>query len=90
MTIKKWVEFSQEVDVEIGGDEVALAFQEAWGRIDDIDGVPNRHAIIRALGRVGTFFKALSDAQIADLNVKQRETIRKFLETEAVRWRQKV
>jgi hypothetical protein len=51
---------------------------------------PNRHAIIRALGRVGTFFKALSDAQIADLNVKQRETIRKFLETEAVRWREKV
>ena len=90
MTIKKWVEFSQEVDVEIGGDEVALAFQEAWGRIDDIDGVPNRQAIIRAIGRVGTFFKALSDAQIADLYVKQRETIRKFLETEAVRWREKV
>jgi hypothetical protein len=32
----------------------------------------------------------MSDAQIADLNVKQRETIRKFLETEAVRWREKV
>ncbi|OGO34747.1 MAG: hypothetical protein A2W35_06535 [Chloroflexi bacterium RBG_16_57_11] len=85
----KWVEFSQEIDVEIDGRDVALSFQEAWGVIDD-DNVPKRDAIIRAIARVGTFLNALTDEQIADLNIKQRETVRKFLESAVIRWKEKL
>jgi hypothetical protein len=50
MTIKKWVEFSQEVDVEIGGDEVALAFREAWGCASTFpSGINIRHPPSRRL-----------------------------------------
>jgi len=89
VTIKKWVDFSQEIDVEIDGREVALAFREAWDVVTHNDDVPRRDDIIRAIGKVGTFLNALTDEQIADLNIKQRETVRKFLETEVIRWREK-
>lgn len=87
MTIRQWVDFSQEIDVNIGADEIALAFQEAWGVVTHAeDGKPKRDDIIRALGKVGLFFNALTDQQISDLNDKQRETVRRFLVKETARW----
>ena len=87
MKIATWVDFSREIEVDIDGQQVALAFQEAWGNVTHADdGMPKRDDIIRALGKLGTFLKALTDQMIADLNDKQRETVRKFLETETARW----
>ena len=89
MTIKKWVEFEKEVDVEIDGREVAIAFREAWANASDTHEKPSRWDILAALNKVAMFFHALSDEQIADLADKQRGVIRAFLETEAARWRAK-
>jgi hypothetical protein len=85
---KTEVDFGQEIDVEIDGKEVALAFEEAWGNVtnNEWETLPTRDDIIRAIGKVGIFLRALTDKQIADLNVKQRETVRKFLESEVIRW----
>ena len=89
MTIKKWVEFEKEVDVEIDGREVALAFREAWDNASDTNEKPSRWDILAALNKVAMFLHALSDEQIADLTDKQREAVHNFLETEAARWRVK-
>ena len=89
MTIKKWVEFEKEVDVEIDGREVAIAFREAWANASDTHEKPSRWDILAALNKVAMFFHALSGKQIADLTDKQREAVHNFLETEAARWRVK-
>ena len=87
MKVTTWVEFSQEVEIEIGADDVSAALSEAFARLArDIDDHPNRYDVTGALGAIGQFLRALKDEHIAQLNDAQRKVVRDFLLMQGARF----
>ena len=87
MTVKKWVECSQEVEVSIGADDVRCALTEAFARVPrDIDDHPHRHDITDALNSIAQFLRAMTDEHIALLTEAQRKTVREFLLSQGARY----
>lgn len=91
MKISKWVDMGQDVDIEIGVDDIRGALAEAFARVTEDtqwlgDSPPNSNDVVLALSNIGSFLRALTDAQIAMLNSKQRATIAKFLTEQAERF----
>jgi len=88
--IKKWVDMGQEVDVEVGVDNIRAALQEAFSVVttDRLgEPGPNRADILMALNNIGTFLKAITPAQISLLNFGQCDVIWKFLSDQAARFK---
>jgi hypothetical protein len=77
MKVTTWVEFSQEVDIDIGHEAIVAAFSacpdpgETWFPV---------------LNRFAFALKALPDATIATWTAGQRKTIGDFLATQATRF----
>ncbi len=82
MKITKWVDFGQEVEVNIGADDIRAALAEAFAVVtkDRLgEGGPSRNDVLTALNYIGTFLGALTDEQIGLLNFQQRVIIQGFM-----------
>lgn len=88
MRVSKWVDFGQEVDIEIDFRDVQSAMGEAFERAteDRLGEEPSRADISRAINMVGTFLKALPDAHIAVLGSEGRKIVHDFLLEHAARF----
>jgi mitochondrial fission protein ELM1 len=88
MKVTKWVEFSQEVEIDISADDVRCALSEAFARVNvrNVDDTPNRFDVSRALNSIGTFLNALTDEHISLLSPKGRQTVAAFLGKHAERF----
>jgi hypothetical protein len=90
--VKKWVEMSEEIEVEIGADDVRCALAEAFARVSvrDIDDRPNRFDVSEALNGIGKFFNGLADEHIALLSPAARATVAGYLSKQVERFRTEV
>lgn len=82
MKIRKWVDFGQEVDVEIGMEDIRSALGEAFSNVtaDRLgEERPNRGNVARALNSIAGFLNALTDEHVALLSSAARSTVRTFL-----------
>ena len=87
MKVSKWVDFGQEVDVEISTEDIRAALGESFGKVGEDrvmrdlgDDQPySPHHVTSAFNSIAQFLKALRDEQIAILTDKQREIIAGFL-----------
>lgn len=91
MKISKWVDMGQDVDVEIGVDDIRDALTEAFAQITEDESwaggsIPNSDDIVRVLADIGSFLRALTDDQIALLNPAQRTLVETFLREHACRF----
>lgn len=86
--MKKWVESSQEVEIDIGADDVRCALSEAFARVNarDIDDRPNRYDVSYALNALGAFLNGLTDEHILLLPPIVRQTVALFLARHAERF----
>lgn len=88
--VSKWVDMGQEVEVEIGLDDIRAAMGEAFNVVaEDPLGEegPNRFDIMRALNDIGAFLNAMTDEQIALLNEAARKSVRTYLATASERFK---
>lgn len=84
MKITKWVDMSQEVEVEIGIDDVRAALAESFAEVaKDFSGTA---AMLLAFNRIGTFLRAVTSEHINMLEAHQRQTIGNFLAEQAKRF----
>jgi hypothetical protein len=77
MLVRQWVEFSQEVDIQIGREEVLAALTESPDAGETWFPVLNRFALC---------LNALPDATIATWTQTQRKGIADFLAKHAARF----
>jgi hypothetical protein len=89
MKVQKWVDFGQDVTVDIGLDDVRAAIAEAFevvtrDRFEESG--PNRNDVLIAIDSLGKFLKALTDAQIALLSDEQRKVVSNFLTEQSKRF----
>jgi hypothetical protein len=82
MKVTKWVEFAEEVEIEItGADAMAAVLDD--GCSDD----PLELRLLRVVNKAGTFLRALSDEQIRTLlNDDVRKIIADFFQIQAERF----
>jgi hypothetical protein len=88
MKIRKWIDASQEIEVDIGADDIRAALAEACGVVNRTrpgDG-PSRQDILIALNNIGAFLRAITDNQISMLTFGQRSTVWKFLREHSERF----
>lgn len=89
MRISKWVDMGQEVEIEIGMDDIRAALSECFERAtrDELyDEGPNRQHIVYAMNTLGTFLRALTDRHIDCLTHEQRRVIEAFLTEQSKRY----
>lgn len=88
MKVSKWVDFGQEVEIDIDLTDVRCAIEEACARVTNpqFEEEPTRNDVVMALSQVGLFLKALTDEQIALLNESQRSIVSGFLADHAKRF----
>lgn len=88
MKVSKWVDFGQEVEVDMNLTDVRGVIAEACARVTNpqFEEEPTRNDVVEALSRIGLFLKALTDEQIALLNQSQRSLISGFLAENAKRF----
>lgn len=77
MKVRQWVELSQEVEIDIGRDEILAAFSESPDPGETWFPILNRYALC---------LNALPDATIATWSLSQRQAIRDFLMKHAARF----
>ena len=77
MKIQKWVDYSQEVEIELSAEDIQLIFDS------DSDSLPS---IFRCLNSVAAFLKGISDGKIEEMDPGQRKVITEFLTTQAARF----
>jgi signal recognition particle GTPase len=75
--IRKWVESSQEVDVDVCLEDVQQMIYEA-----DL----STRAVLEMLNRIGLCLKAVPGEIIREFNEAQRKVIRDFLAEQAKRY----
>lgn len=91
MKVRKWVDFGQEVEVNIGADDIRAALAEAFETIagDRLgENGPNRNDVCMALNNIAGFLNGITDQQIGLLYPTQRSTVEQFLLKAAQRFRQ--
>ena len=90
MKIRKWVDFGQEIQIEIGIEDVRGALAECFKNVmaDRLgeDG-PSVVEVLRTFSCVGTFLSALTEEQISAFNDSQRKVIFAFLTEQASRYK---
>ena len=89
MKVSKWIDMGQEVEVEIGMDDIRAALNEAFSRVttDPLgEEGPNVRTVMMAFNGLANFLNALTDAQIAMLTSVQQDVIRNFLARSAERF----
>jgi hypothetical protein len=89
MKISKWVDMGQEVEIEIGVDDIRASLSECFERAtgDELDGDgPNRHQIIYTIDALAKFLRAMTDRHIDCLTHEQRKVIETFLAEQSKRY----
>ncbi len=89
MKVSKWIDFGQEVEVEITTEDICAAIGEAFSAVtEDRLGEPgaSRGEVIRAFNVIGNFLTAVTDEHINQLLPAQRELVGKYLATAARRF----
>jgi ABC-type transporter Mla subunit MlaD len=85
MKVSKWIETSQEIEIDVGADDINAALREAFATPNQKDG--QAHDVLRALNTVATFLNAFDTTLIDRLTFGQRLTIEKFLRNAADRFK---
>jgi hypothetical protein len=80
MRVKTWVELSDEVEVDLSGDQIAAAMLENDGDI------PVRIRIKRSFNNFAGFLNGLTAEQVEALEPKVRELIHNFCVQQAARF----
>lgn len=91
MRVEKWVDFGQEVTVEIDARDIAQALEEAFKECEEplcADDPPKSAAIGYAFSRINEFLKALTAKQITLLSPEARKIINAFLLDSAKRFQE--
>jgi hypothetical protein len=91
--INKWVDMGQEVEVEIGADDIRIALAEAFAVVTQDrlgEEGPNRFDIMRALNAIGAFLNAMTDEQIALLSDAVRHQVQTYLAKASERFQDRV
>jgi hypothetical protein len=90
MKVSKWVDFGQEIEIEIGTDDVRAALAESFQRVTSPgfeEEPPPDHAVRSMLSTIASFLKALTDEQIAaSLSEPARKTVHNFLVEQTARF----
>ncbi len=84
MKISKWVDLSQEVEIEIGLDDVRGTLAESFAQVTK--GSPGETGMLLAFNQIAMFMRAVTVKQIGMLNAQQRRTIGNFLAEQAKRF----
>ena len=79
MRIDKYIDFSQEVEIELSSEDIYLILEE------DAESVP---VVLRCLNSVATFLKGVPEARIAEMTNEQKTIIRDFLSEQSGRYNQ--
>jgi hypothetical protein len=88
MKVTKWVEFSTEVEIEIGADDISVALSEAFARVPrDCDDRPSHFDVSGALNSIGRFLNGMKDEHIALLSPAARKCVADYLAKAAERFR---
>lgn len=91
MKVSKWVDMGQEVEIEVGVDDIRGALAEAFARVTNDrlgeDG-PTAQEVMFAFNSIAQFLRAITNEQISHMNVHQLATIAGFLDTQAKRYAQ--
>lgn len=80
--ITKWIDCSQEVEIEIGTDDVLAALREG-----SEDCTP-KQAVFKAVNNIAHVFRKLPQSSIDELTPEARKTIADFLAEQEKRFRQ--
>lgn len=88
MRISKWVDMGQEVEIEIGADDIRLALAEAFATTSGgvLGEVPTKHDVTRSLNSIGAYLNAMTEEHIAKLSAGERKIIGEFLAKNAARF----
>ncbi|KKL45017.1 hypothetical protein LCGC14_2359870 [marine sediment metagenome] len=79
MRIDKFIDFSQEVEIELSSDDISLILREDPESLN---------AILSNLNSVATFLKGVPSERIGELSDWQREVIAAFLTSQANRYKE--
>lgn len=82
MRITHWLEYSEEIEIELRADDISILFRESHAEKPE-------HAItimLNNLNSVAGFLRGIPDEVINELSDGQRETISKFLKEEGDRF----
>jgi hypothetical protein len=88
MRVSKWVDFGQEIDIDIELNDVTAAIAEAFERVtkDRFDEGPTSKDVTRAINLCGMFLKAVTDEQISMLSPQACDLVVSFLREHADRY----
>ncbi len=91
MTITKWIDMGQDVEIEITADDIRVALEESFveanrATLETCGEVPNSQKLCQTINHIGQFLNALTDEQIALLNESQRRVIERFMRNAAARF----
>jgi hypothetical protein len=88
MRVSKWVDMGQEVDIDIGVDDISEALSEAFANVNEtpFDERPNAATVTRALNHIGGFLRGFKDEHLAMLTEAQRKVVGNFLLEQANRF----
>jgi hypothetical protein len=80
MKIKKWIDYSQEVEIDLSSEDISLILGECEGA----DGVKNTFYEINS---IATFLKGIPDSIITEMSDGQKEAISAFFEEQGKRFK---
>lgn len=89
MKISKWIDMGQEVEIEVGMEDIRCALAECFSKItsDRLGEAPaNQAEISMAFSTLAEFLRAVTDRQIDTLTHAQRKIIETFLSDQSKRY----
>lgn len=88
MKVKKWIELSEQAEIEISAEDIRVAMVESFEEAtrDTLGEHIDKRAVPRALNNIGAFFSALTDDHIASLTLQVRKIVADCLSKHAERF----
>lgn len=90
MKVKQWVDFGQEVEIDVSITDIRAALGECFENVtqDRIgEEGPSVGDVLHALNSIAKFFNAMTDEQIALLSEKARIMVGNFLSDQEKRFK---
>jgi hypothetical protein len=90
MKISKWVDMGQEVEIEIGMDDIRAAMAECFGKVTEerLFDAPGANEVIAAFSTIGKFFNALTAEHINLLTTNQKRIVANYLADQVERFKE--
>ncbi len=87
MKVTKWVSLDQEVEIEIGADDIRCALAEALANpIAEHEQHPDSGDVQRALNSIAQFLNAFTDEQFLKLPPAVRKAVAAFMAKQGARF----